>query len=80
MAERILRLPDVKKLSGISRSSIYKFIAEGFFSKPIALGPRMVGWLESELAALNAARVRGASEDEIREIVQRLEAARKNAA
>ena len=80
MAERFLRLPDVKRLSGISRSSIYKYIAEGLFPKPFALGTRMVGWPESELTVLNAARIRGACADEIRELVSKLEAARKSAA
>ena len=46
---RILRLPVVMERVGISRSSIYKFIAAGTFPKPVQLGPRSVGWLETEI-------------------------------
>jgi prophage regulatory protein len=80
MPERILRFPEVKNLSGLSRSTIYLRISERLFPRPILLGPRMVGWRESEIAAVNAARIRGASEDEIRTLVSKLEAARKSAA
>ena len=80
MAERILRLPDVKRLSGLSRSTIYARVAQGLFPKPILLGPRMIGWREIEIAAVNAARIRGANNEEILSLVTKLEAARKNAA
>ena len=45
----ILRLPEVKKSTGLSRSSIYLRISEGTFPKPISLGGRAVGWLEAEI-------------------------------
>lgn len=47
--ERALRLPDVIKITGLKRSSIYKYINENAFPKPISLGARCVGWLESEI-------------------------------
>jgi len=80
MVNRILRLPEVKARTGMSRSTIYLRIADRLFSRPISLGPRMVGWIESEVDALIAARIRGASDDELRAVVVKLEAARKNAA
>ncbi len=43
----ILRLPQVKNQTGLSRSTIYLRIAEGSFPKQINLGGRAVGW-ESE--------------------------------
>jgi len=43
----ILRLPQVKFQTGLSRSTIYLRIAEGSFPKQINLGGRAVGW-ESE--------------------------------
>jgi prophage regulatory protein len=49
MANLILRLPLVKNKTGLSRSTIYLYIQEGTFPKPINLGPRSVGWLESEV-------------------------------
>ena len=75
--DRILRFPEVKSASGLKRSSIYNRIKEGLFPKPITLGPRMVGWRESEIAAVNNAWVRGASVDEIRTLVEKLEASRQ---
>ena len=49
MATSILRLPDVKNCTGLSRSTIYLRIAEGRFPSPIGLGGRAVGWVESEV-------------------------------
>lgn len=51
MANAILRLPLVKGRTGLSRSTIYQRIADGSFPKPISLGARAVGWLESEIEA-----------------------------
>jgi prophage regulatory protein len=45
----ILRLPEVKRSTGLSRSTIYLRIAEGRFPKPVSLGGRAVGWLEAEV-------------------------------
>lgn len=49
MATTILRLPTVKARTGLSRSTIYLRISEGLFPKPISLGGRAVGWVESEI-------------------------------
>jgi prophage regulatory protein len=46
---RLLRLPQVKTLTGLSKSSIYARIAEGTFPKQIPLGPRLVVWVESDI-------------------------------
>lgn len=80
MAHTIHRLPAVKSESGLSRSTIYLRIAQGLWTKPISLGPRAVGWPAGEVAALNAARIAGKSDEEIRALVAKLEAARKAAA
>ncbi len=45
----ILRLPEVKKSTGLSRSTIYLRMAEGRFPKQVDLGGRAVGWLEAEI-------------------------------
>lgn len=49
MYNKILKLPAVIEITGKCRSGIYQGIAEGTFPKPINLGPRAVGWLESEI-------------------------------
>lgn len=49
MSYTILRLPRVKDRTGLSRSSIYLKISQGLFPKPISLGARAVGWVESDI-------------------------------
>ena len=80
MVTTIFRLPAVKSESGYSRSTIYLRIAQGLWTKQVSLGPRCVGWPAGEVAALNAARIAGKSDEEIRELVTKLEAARRTAA
>lgn len=79
MSQKIHRLPAVKFESGYSRSTIYLRIAQGLWTKPVSLGGRSVGWPASEVSALLAARIAGKSDNEIRELVEKLEAARKEA-
>jgi prophage regulatory protein len=77
MIQSILRLPAVKTSTGLSRSTVYLRIAQGVFPRPVSLGGRAVGWPLHEIEALNAARIAGKPETEIRELVATLEAARK---
>lgn len=80
MTNTILRLPAVLKERGRSRSAHYQDIQQGLFTKPVSIGLRAVGWPENEVLALNAARIAGKSNDEIRQLVGKLEAARKTLA
>ena len=77
MAVTILRLPAVKSACGYSRSTIYLRITQGLWPRPVSLGPRSVGWPEDEVAAVNAARIAGKTDEEIRGLVSRLETDRK---
>lgn len=49
MVSPILRRPDVEAVTGLSRSTIYKWMNEGSFPKPVKLGPRAVGWREADI-------------------------------
>ena len=80
MTQTILRLPAVKIATGLSRSTLYLRIANGVFTHPVNLGGRAVGWPAHEVAALNAARIAGKPDSEIRELATQLESARKVAA
>ena len=80
MTHTILRLPAAKSESGYSRSTIYLRIAQGLWTKQVSLGPRCIGWPAHEVEALNAARIAGKTDEEIRTLVAKLEAARKAAA
>jgi prophage regulatory protein len=49
MSHRILKLPTVKELTALSRSTIYLRISKGEFPASISLGGRAVGWLEEDI-------------------------------
>ena len=46
----ILRRPEVEARTGLRCSTIYDGIKAGTFPAPIQLGPKSVGWLESEIS------------------------------
>ncbi len=75
-AKIIVRRRQVEAATGYSRSTIYLRISQGLWPKPVGLGARAVGWPESEVAAINAARIAGKTDEEIRALVIRLEKAR----
>ena len=45
----ILRLPKVVALTGISRSTIYRRVAQGEFPAQVQISERAVGWREEEV-------------------------------
>ncbi len=50
MTMKFLRIQDVMSLTGLGRSTIYKFMAdETDFPKSVPLGGRAVAWVESEI-------------------------------
>ena len=46
---RVMRLKEVLDTTGLSRSTVYKYVADGDFPKPVTLGERCVGWVDSEV-------------------------------
>lgn len=76
LAATILRRKQVEAETGYSRSTIYLRIAQGLFIKPVSLGARAVGFPAGEVAALNAARIAGKNDSDIRALVAKLQAAR----
>lgn len=57
MNDKIIRLPAVKEVSGLCRSSIYEGVAAGTFPSPVKIGVRAVGWRTSDLTNWLEARV-----------------------
>lgn len=47
---RIMRLPEVIRITGMCKSSIYKAVGKGRFPKPRKLGQRAVGWLSDDVS------------------------------
>ena len=72
-ALKILRIKQVKERTGLPNSTIYYHIENGTFIKPIKLGERISGWLESEVDAIMGARIAGKDEAEIKALVQSLQ-------
>ena len=72
-ALRILRIKQVKALTGLPNSTIYDHAKKGLFVKFFKLGERISGVLESEVTAIMAARISGKSEAEIKALVLALE-------
>ena len=75
----ILRLPEVKSLNGYrSDASIYNAIKIGLYPPGVAIGQRSKGWPDYEVVAIISARIAGYSDNQIRELVQKLLADRLN--
>lgn len=54
----LLRRKQVQARTGLSRSMIYQYIKEGIFPKPVPLGARAVGWIESEVSEWIVERIK----------------------
>jgi len=46
---RLIRLPEVQHRVGLGRSTIYRWMAEGKFPKPVQLGGYAVAWPEDSI-------------------------------
>lgn len=79
MIVKFLRRPAVSEATGKSRSTLYRDISKGLFTKPVDIGGGRSAWPENEIAALNNARIAGKSDDQIKTLVAELEVARVNA-
>ena len=74
---QIIRMEAVKAETGHrSHASIYSAVQAGTFTKPVPIGPRAVGWPLDEVKAINAARIAGKTEADIKALVNRLHAKR----
>lgn len=52
-----MRLPEVVQLTGVSRSTIYRWMANGEFPKQVFLGANSVAWLETDVDAWMKQRI-----------------------
>ena len=49
VSDRLLRLPEVKQMTSLGTTSIYKYMNEGRFPQPVRLTARSVRWRLSEI-------------------------------
>ncbi len=57
MTQAILRRKQVEARTGFPRSTLYLKISRGEFPKPIKIGARAVGWIESDISAWIESRI-----------------------
>jgi prophage regulatory protein len=74
----ILREPAALQATGMPRSSFRDQLRAGFYTRPVKLGARAVGWPAHEIDAVLRARIAGQSDDQIKKLVQELETQRKS--
>ncbi|MGJ7484433.1 helix-turn-helix transcriptional regulator [Variovorax sp. LT2P21] len=55
--DRLLRLPDVERLTGLRRSAIYEQMQRGVFPRSVKAGRRAATWPESAVQAWIADRI-----------------------
>ena len=60
----LIRLPEVQKITGMSRAGIYKAMAIGTFPKQIPIGDRAVAWIDEEVFAWRDARIEDARSEQ----------------
>jgi len=72
----LYRRPIVEQATGDSRTTIYRKIKDGLFTRPVKIGGYRVAWPANEIEAINKARIAGKTDEEIRALVIKLEAAR----
>lgn len=65
MYNRLLRLPEVINLIGLSKAQIYNLISLGEFPPQIKLGARAAAWIESEVDQWIEERIRFSREGEL---------------
>ena len=70
MNHALLRLPDVQRLTGLSRSSIYRLEGEGAFPRRVRLSERATAWREDELVAWLDARPRVNGQTRAKELIE----------
>jgi prophage regulatory protein len=49
--DRFIRLPELIRITGLSRPTIYRLIAKNEFPAPFALSPNSKGWKASQIRA-----------------------------
>ncbi len=49
--DRLLRLKEVMRVTGLGRNTIYRRMREGTFPRQVRIGPNSVAWLQSDISA-----------------------------
>ena len=76
----LLRKSTVLSVLGDSNTQLYEKINRGLVTRGIKIGDRAVAWPSDEVEIIINARIAGTSESDMRALVERLHAARQEAA
>ena len=49
--DRLIRLPEVMRITSLSRTQIYRMISTGSFSKQSRISHKVAAWRQSDVAA-----------------------------
>jgi len=58
--QRLIRLREVRLRVGLGASTVYRYLAEGKFPRPVSIGGGRVAWIESDVDAWIAERINSA--------------------
>ena len=59
---RLIKLPEVVRMTGVPESSVYWRISKGEFPRPIKIGERASAWKSDDIEAWIAAKVAAAAQ------------------
>jgi prophage regulatory protein len=77
LSELILDPPQpTRRRTRLSKSAFYRDIQKGLFTPPVRVGARTTAWPRHEVDALIAARIAGATPEQLRALVRQLVAQR----
>jgi prophage regulatory protein len=71
--QRLIKLPSVLERFGSSRATLYRAVKSGLMTAPVKTGEKASAWPEYEVDAIQAARIAGLPDDEIRALVTALQ-------
>lgn len=62
---QFIRLPEVKRITGMCTSTIYKMVNDGLFPKQVKLGGRAVAWVRPEVLAWSKDKIEEAKKSNL---------------
>lgn len=57
-----IRLPEVKRLTGLSTATIYRMVTAGTFPRQVKIGAQAVGWVKAEVLVWSRAKLEASRE------------------
>ena len=76
MVNKMLRKPELMRLTGLANSTVHWHVKHGLLPTPVKLSLRSSAWPEHEIAEILAARTAGADNDAVKALVIELTANR----